>query len=102
MKRMVKKWFTRVGCGVNLVLQVVKPIVADIDNNGAMETVTLVHDTIAADRTYMYAVETTREDNSYGTGKKVTTKQKWSQRVDGGAIYFPATLANIEFKGDVL
>ncbi|MDP3734618.1 MAG: hypothetical protein Q8R37_05300, partial [Nanoarchaeota archaeon] len=37
--------------GVNLALQVVKSIVADIDGNGAMETVTLVHDTIAADRT---------------------------------------------------
>ena len=82
--------------GINLKLQVVKSIVADIDGNGAMETVTFVHDTIAADRTYLYAVETTREDNSYGTGKKVATKQKWSQRIDGGAIYFPATLANID------
>ena len=66
--------------------QVLKPIVADIDGNGAMETVNFVHDTTFTDRTDIYSVEI----------KDKKTVKKWKQTALGGAIYFPGTLADLD------
>ena len=88
---------------VNLVLDalistenVVKPTVADLDNNGFMDSVLLIHKTTSNTLTKMAGVETQKRKFPY-IGTKYKTVQKWPiETINGGAIYFPATLANID------
>ena len=88
---------------VNLVLDVpistenvVKPTVADLDNNNFMDSVVLIHKTTFNTITKMAGVETHKNKFPY-IGTKYKTVQKWPiYTINGGAIYFPATLANID------
>ena len=77
--------------------QVVKPLVADIDGNEAMDTVTFVHDTTFTNKTEIYGVELGKKDKNIFSKPK--TKKKWVQVAYGGAVYFPGTLANLD--GDI-
>lgn len=92
---------------VNLILddvvsteQVVKPSVADLDGNGFMDSVVLVHKTSFNTFTKMYGIETSKKQFPY-IGTKRVPQQKWpvqnvSGNMLGGAAYFPATLADID------
>ena len=79
-------------------MQVVKPTVADLDGNGLMDSVVLVHQTTFNTYTKMYGMEIQKQDLSkWKQQSKPVTANKWPVvNVSGGAIYFPATLANID------
>lgn len=82
--------------GIDETEQVVKATVADLDNNGAMDTVSLVHKTSSVNETKIYAVEMEKKKNLLSKGYTTKVDRKWSTTAQGGAIYFPATLANID------
>lgn len=70
--------------------QVVKPSIADIDGDGKMDQVIIVHKPVMQNFSLMY-----------GTTVKPTPKRKWTNPVEvrggtDGAIYFPPTLADID------
>ncbi len=77
--------------------QVVKPSIADLDGNGDMDIVVLVHKTSFNTFTNMYGIE--KQEKWYGD--KVVNK--WgTYQIEGGedgAIYFPPTLADIDNDG---
>ena len=76
--------------------QVVKAVVADLDNNNFMDSVVLLHKTTYNTYTKMYGIENQKIKLPYTTIKR-NNVQKWPvQQINGGAIYFPATLANID------
>lgn len=80
--------------------QVIKPSVGDLDNNGLMDVVTLVHKTGFSNYTKMIGVE--NEQRTF-LGIPLPEKvNKWTQTYDiqGGAIYFPPTLADIDDDGE--
>jgi len=77
--------------------QVVKPSIADIDADGVMDIVTLVHKSTSSDFTKMYGIEAKKPF----FGKPA---RKWKDPViisngEEGGIYFPPTLANVD--GDI-
>ena len=77
--------------------QVVKPTVADLDNNGFMDSVVLVHKTTFNTYTKMYGVENQKIKLPYSNRPYYRTRQKWgAEQIDGGAIWFPASLGNID------
>ena len=83
--------------------QVVKAIVADVDGNGKMETVSFVHKNTQSNQTRIYAVEVGKEKKKYENGYKQTVTKKWGSPITmlgvggaGGAVYFPGTLANVD------
>ncbi len=77
--------------------QVVKPSIADLDGNGKMDMVVLVHKTTFNTFTNIYGIE--KQEKWYGD--KVVNK--WgTYQIEGGedgAIYFPPTLADIDGDG---
>lgn len=77
--------------------QVVKPSIADIDADGIMDIVTLVHKTSNNDLTKMYGIEA--KDPLFRKPKRKWTNPIVIQNGEDGAIYFPPTLANID--GDI-
>ena len=89
---------------INLVLdapvsteQVVKPSVADLDGNGFMDSVVMIHKTTFNTITKMASVETQKRINTKTKMPEYPTRQKWPiYTINGGAIYFPATLADID------
>src|SRR3989338_8604093 len=77
--------------------QVVKPTVADLDNNGFMDSVVLVHKTTFNTYTKMYGVENQKIKLPYSNRPYYRDRQKWgAEQIDGGAIWFPASLGNID------
>ena len=73
--------------------QVVKPSIADIEDDGFMDMAVIVHKT--SFNTYSKLLGLTTYHPSYLQGP--FAYPKWtSQRVNGGAIYFPPTIANID------
>lgn len=85
--------------GITSSEQVVKAVVADIDDNGAMETVSLVHQIILGDQTKIYAVENKKETTIDNALYNYKSTLKWSTTISGttyGATYFPPTIANID------
>jgi len=77
--------------------QVVKPSIADIDADGVMDIITLVHKTSNNNLTKMYGIEA--KDPIFGKPKRKWTNPIIIQNGEDGAIYFPPTLANID--GDI-
>ncbi len=79
--------------------QVLKPLVADVDADGIMETITFVHNitTDASSITTIYSVE--NKMNKVGSTYKPKTSLDWARNISGGAVYFPGTLANLD--GDI-
>ena len=90
---------------VNLVLddvtgtaQVVKAVVADLDGNSFMDSVVLLHKTTFNTYTKMYGIENQKIDlKQFSLPSQLKTVQKWPvKQIDGGAIWFPASLGNID------
>ena len=77
--------------------QVVKPSIADIDGNGVMDIITLVHKTSNNNLTKMYGIQA--KDPLFGKPKRLWSNPVEIRGGEEGAIYFPATLANID--GDI-
>ncbi len=86
-------FFLNYGTGTE---QVIKPSIADIDGNGFMDMAIAVHKTSNNLYTNLYGTETVRGINPR-IGIQEKTSQKWKPiQVQGGAIYFTPTLANID------
>ena len=84
--------------------QVVKPSIADIDNNGFMDAVILVHKTTFNTFTKMFITETQKQ-KFLGVPTKDKTTSKITgftisgisgDNLTGGAIYYPPTLADLD------
>ena len=87
--------------------QVVKPSVADLDGNGNMDLVVLVHKTTMENFTKMFGIETQKRE-FLGVPLPSKTIKKWgTEKIEGieingtggGNIYFPPTLADIDNDG---
>ncbi|MBI2653252.1 S8 family serine peptidase [Candidatus Woesearchaeota archaeon] len=81
------------------IQQVVKPSVADLEGNGLMDTVILVHKPVMGNFTRMFATET-KKKSFLKIPLGFETKPKWNavnvRGGEDGSIYRPPTLADID------